>query len=60
MHLHAGVPNGGRIEFHLGGWRICEALFDGAPQPVQGWVTLPTAPGLGLTPKSGLFDLAIK
>ena len=22
MHLHAGVQNGGRIEFHIGGWRI--------------------------------------
>jgi L-alanine-DL-glutamate epimerase-like enolase superfamily enzyme len=60
MHLHAGVPNGGRVEFHLGGWRIGEALFDGTPSPVKGWVTLPTAPGLGFTPKSGILDLAVK
>ena len=60
MHLHAGVPNGGRVEFHLGGWRIYEALFDGAPAPVQGWITLPQAPGLGFTPKPGILDLAIK
>ncbi len=60
MHLHAGVPNGGRVEFHLGGWRIGEALFDGMPSPVRGWVTLPTAPGLGFTPKSGILDLAVK
>ncbi|HEX9685946.1 MAG TPA: mandelate racemase/muconate lactonizing enzyme family protein [Burkholderiales bacterium] len=60
MHLHAGVPNGGRIEFHLGGWRIGEALFDGTPKPVRGWVTLPDAPGLGFTPKAGILDLAVK
>jgi len=60
MHLHAGVPNGGRVEFHLGGWRIGEALFDGMPKPVKGWVTLPVAPGLGFTPKAGILDLAVK
>jgi len=60
MHLHAGVPNGGRVEFHLGGWRVGEALFDGVPPPVKGWVTLPQAPGLGFTPKSGILDLAVK
>lgn len=59
MHLHAGVPNGGRVEFHLGGWRIGEALFDGMPKPVTGWVTLPEAPGLGFTPKAGILDLAV-
>jgi L-alanine-DL-glutamate epimerase-like enolase superfamily enzyme len=60
MHLHAGVPNGGRIEFHLGGWRIGEALFEGTPKPVRGWVTLPEAPGLGFTPRAGILDLAVK
>ena len=60
MHLHAGVPNGGRVEFHLGGWRIGETLFNGAPAPFKGWVTLPQKPGLGFTPKSGILDLAVK
>jgi L-alanine-DL-glutamate epimerase-like enolase superfamily enzyme len=60
MHLHAGVPNGGRVEFHLGGWAIADALFDNTPTPVKGWVTLPTAPGLGFTPKAGVLDLAVK
>jgi len=60
MHLHAGVPNGGRVEFHLGGWRVGEALFDGMPKPVRGWVTLPEAPGLGFTPKAGILDLAVR
>jgi L-alanine-DL-glutamate epimerase-like enolase superfamily enzyme len=59
MHLHAGVPNGGRVEFHLGGWRIGEALFNGIPAPVKGWVNLPSAPGLGFTPKAGILDLAV-
>ena len=60
MHLHAGLPNGGRVEFHAGGWRIGETLFDGTPSPVKGWVTLPETPGLGFTPKSGILDLAVK
>jgi L-alanine-DL-glutamate epimerase-like enolase superfamily enzyme len=60
MHLHAGVANGGRVEFHLGGWRIGEALFDGTAKPVKGWVTLPETPGLGFTPKSGILDLTVR
>ena len=60
MHLHAGVPNGGRVEFHLGGWRVGEALCDGVPPPVKGWVMLPQTPGLGFTPKAGILDLAVK
>jgi len=60
MHLHAGVPNGGRVEFHAGGWKIGEALFDGMPSPVKGWVTMPQAPGLGFTPKSGILELAVR
>ena len=59
MHLHGGVPNGGRIEFHWQGWKCVESLFDGAPGPVNGTVTLPEAPGLGFTPKPGILDLAV-
>ncbi len=59
MHLHAGVPNGGRIEYHMQGWKCYEAAFDGVPPPVKGKTTLPTAPGLGFTPKSGLLDLVV-
>ena len=36
MHLHGGVPNGGRVEFHWQGWKCVEALFDNAPAPVGG------------------------
>ncbi len=60
MHLHGGVPNGGRVEFHWQGWKCVEQLFDNAPGPVKGTVTLPTGPGLGFTPKAGIFDLAVK
>ena len=59
MHLHGGVPNGGRVEFHWQGWKCVESLFDGAPPPVKGYVTLPEAPGLGFTPKTGILDLAV-
>jgi L-alanine-DL-glutamate epimerase-like enolase superfamily enzyme len=59
MHLHGGVPNGGRVEFHWQGWKCVEALFDNAPGPVNGYVTLPAGPGLGFTPKPGILDLAV-
>jgi L-alanine-DL-glutamate epimerase-like enolase superfamily enzyme len=60
MHLHGGVPNGGRIEFHWQGWKCVDATFDNAPGPTNGTVTLPTAPGLGFTPKSGILELAVE
>lgn len=59
MHLHGGVPNGGRVEFHWQGWKCVEQLFDNAPGPVNGMLTLPTAPGLGFTPKAGILELAV-
>ena len=59
MHLHAGLPNGGRVEYHWQGWKCVEALFDGAPPPINGTVTLPEGAGLGFTPKAGILDLAV-
>ncbi|HYC45979.1 MAG TPA: mandelate racemase/muconate lactonizing enzyme family protein [Burkholderiales bacterium] len=59
MHLHGGVPNGGRVEFHWQGWKCVESLFDNVAQPVNGYVTLPSGPGLGFTPKTGILELAI-
>ncbi|MBX3662814.1 MAG: mandelate racemase/muconate lactonizing enzyme family protein [Burkholderiales bacterium] len=59
MHLHGGMPNGGRVEFHWQGWKCVEQLFDNAPGPVNGMLTLPTAPGLGFTPKAGILELAV-
>lgn len=50
MHLHAGVPNGGRVEFHWLAWKACEILFDGTPVPANGWASIPDRPGLGFDP----------
>jgi hypothetical protein len=32
MHLHACVPNGGRVEFNVAGWQLGATLFDGTPR----------------------------
>lgn len=56
MHLHAGVPNGGRVEFHLQGWQVGTILFDGMPNPDHGMATLPEGPGLGLELKPGVRE----
>jgi L-rhamnonate dehydratase len=53
-HLHAGVPNGGRVEFHWQGWQMGSILYDGAPDPEGNWLTLPDKPGLGYEPKDGI------
>lgn len=51
-HLMAAVPNGWRVEFHIPMWYVGNAIFEGAPQPEAGWVTLPERPGLGFDPKA--------
>ena len=56
MHLHAGVPNGGRVEFHWLVWKACKALFDGTPEPENGWVSIPDRPGLGFEPNAAAMD----
>ena len=56
MHLHAGVPNGGMVEFHFKRTMIVLTYFDDAPIPVNGWTTLPDTPGLGFTPKEGIIN----
>lgn len=50
MHLHAGVMNGGMVEYHLGAVDCCRQIFKGLAEPVDGWLQLPTAPGLGFEP----------
>jgi L-alanine-DL-glutamate epimerase-like enolase superfamily enzyme len=55
-HLHAGVPNGGWVEFHWRAWHEFESLFDGTSSPIKGWVTMPKSPGLGFTPKTGIIQ----
>lgn len=56
MHLHAGVANGGLVEYHYPAVVACSLIYDGLPVPKDGWLTLPQGPGLGFDPN---FD-AIK
>jgi len=51
MHLHAGMANGWRVEFHLEMWKAGEAIYANPPAPKNGWVTLSDTPGLGLEPR---------
>lgn len=54
MHLHAGVRNGGRVEFHWQGWQVGLLLLDGAINPDCGQALLPETPGLGFTPREAV------
>jgi len=49
MHLLAGMANGWLVEWHLGMVAVGETLFNDAPKPERGWLTIPDRPGLGLT-----------
>ena len=51
MHLQAAVANGWRVEFHFEMWGIGDKVYKEPPAPVNGWVTLPETPGLGLEPR---------
>ncbi|HET9915952.1 MAG TPA: mandelate racemase/muconate lactonizing enzyme family protein, partial [Candidatus Binatia bacterium] len=51
MHLQAAMANGWRVEFHFEMWGIGDKVFNEPPAPVNGWVTLPDTPGLGLEPR---------
>ncbi|HZY17881.1 MAG TPA: mandelate racemase/muconate lactonizing enzyme family protein [Ramlibacter sp.] len=50
MHLHAGLANGSLVEYHSVAVECCKLVFDGLPEPQQGVLTLPQAPGLGFRP----------
>lgn len=52
MHLHGGVPNGWRTEFHLTNWLVANLIYDHLPNPQEGWVTLGEEPGLGMNLKA--------
>lgn len=54
MHLHAGLANGGVVEYHYAAVKVCEAIFGPLPAPADGWLELPEAPGLGFEPKKDL------
>ncbi|GAA4343788.1 mandelate racemase/muconate lactonizing enzyme family protein [Pigmentiphaga soli] len=49
MHLHAGLANGGMVEWHLPIAEMMRVLFEGFPVPQRGMLALPEAPGLGFS-----------
>jgi L-alanine-DL-glutamate epimerase-like enolase superfamily enzyme len=50
MHLQAGLANGGLVEMHYLADELYKKIYRGLPQPTEGWLTLPDAPGLGFEP----------
>jgi L-rhamnonate dehydratase len=54
QHLHAGLANGGLVEYHYPAVKVCEAIFGPLPAPVDGWLELPEKPGLGFSPDPSL------
>lgn len=52
MHLHAGVANGGLVEYHYVAVELLRQVYDHLPVPQDGWLTLPDTPGLGFEPNS--------
>lgn len=50
MHLHAGIANGGMVEYHYVAVQMLSQVFDDLPVPDDGWLTLPDSPGLGFRP----------
>jgi L-alanine-DL-glutamate epimerase-like enolase superfamily enzyme len=49
LHTLAGLMNGWLLEWHLGMVQVGELLFPDAPKPINGMITIPDRPGLGLT-----------
>ena len=52
MHLHAGVSNGGLVEYHYVAVKLLEQIFDDLPVPQDGWLTLPETSGIGFAPNA--------
>lgn len=50
MHLHAGVANGGMVEYHYVAVQMLRQIFNDLPEPKDGWLTLSERPGLGFAP----------
>jgi L-alanine-DL-glutamate epimerase-like enolase superfamily enzyme len=61
MHIHAGLANGGLVEWHYPAVLMCQAIYDGLPAADAGWLTLPETPGLGFALKAdAVREFAIK
>ena len=50
MHLHAGLANGGRVEWHTTAVALERQLYDQRFELQQGKLALPERPGLGFEP----------
>jgi L-rhamnonate dehydratase len=50
MHFHAGLANGGTVEYHYASVKVCEAIYGALPEPKDGYLELPDEPGLGFSP----------
>jgi len=50
MHLHAGLMNGGMVEYHYLAVELMKLLYRDLPTPKDGWLALPEKPGLGFEP----------
>ncbi len=50
MHLQAGVSNGWLVEQHFTAIKCCEVIYQDLPEPEDGFLNLPTTPGLGFEP----------
>jgi L-rhamnonate dehydratase len=61
MHLHAGLANGGLVEYHYVAILLCRQIFTALPEPRDGWITLPDTPGLGFEiNRDAVRDLAAR
>jgi L-rhamnonate dehydratase len=59
MHLHAGLANGGLVEYHYPAVEACRAVYRDLPEPKDGWLDLPEKPGLGFEPdEAALREIA--
>ena len=47
LHLHAGLANGGKVEWHLPVVALMGALYEGFDVPAAGQLTASDKPGLG-------------
>lgn len=50
LHLQAAVANGTAVEYQVNSANACKAVFNGLPEVVDGWLTLPEGAGLGFEP----------
>jgi len=50
LHLHAGLAHGGKVEWHATFMEMCKSIYDGVPEPKDGWLAVPARAGLGFEP----------